>query len=86
MLFTIMRDLEAAGFDNGDSICDKSEIKTVVLPAPVGRETPIRETPENRASTQASKQCSWYGRSIRDAGEKVEAFRGDNIWHNLYAF
>lgn len=75
MLLTIMRDLEAVGFEDGDNIRDKREMKTVVLPAPVGRETPIRDTPECRASMQASRQCSWYGRSSTDAGAKLEALR-----------
>lgn len=41
---------------------DSSEMKTAVLPAPVGKDTPMRDTPDLRASRQASRQDSWYGR------------------------
>jgi hypothetical protein len=58
MLFTTMRDLEARGFEVGGAMRDNREMKTVVFPEPVGRETPIREAPLASASVQASKHCS----------------------------
>lgn len=81
----MMRDFEAAGLDGGGGILDKSEMKTVVLPEPVGRDTPIRETPDIRASTQAFKQVSWYGLRVKDVGSTVEAFLEVDIftWCNV---
>ena len=57
-LFTMMRERTASGFVAGGDIRDRSEMKTVVLPEPVGNETPIRDAPDARASVQASRQCS----------------------------
>jgi hypothetical protein len=59
MLFTIMRDRTASGLQLGEAMRDRRETKTVVFPEPVGSETPIRVTPEARASPQASRQRSW---------------------------
>ena len=62
MVLTMTRERVAPLFGGG--IRDKSETKTVVLPDPVGRETPMREAPERKESMQASRQDSWYGRKI----------------------
>lgn len=37
-------------------------VKMVVFPLPVGEETPIRVTPEERAERQSKIHSSWYGR------------------------
>jgi len=58
MLFTMISDLVARSFVGGVGIRERSEMKTVVLPEPVGRETPIRVEPDAIAVVQASKHCS----------------------------
>ena len=63
MLFTIINTLVALGFSRGGTIFEINETKTVVFPAPVGRETPIRETScLDRSVRHASRHASWYGR------------------------
>lgn len=59
MLLTITNDFVASGWPFLGSSRDRSEIKTAVLPAPVGIDTPIREAPEQCASRHALRQCSW---------------------------
>jgi hypothetical protein len=59
MLLTITNDFVASGWSFLGSSRDRSEIKTAVLPAPVGIDTPIREAPEQCASRHALRQCSW---------------------------
>lgn len=59
MLFTTINERVALGFFAGGMIRERSEMNTVVLPDPVGNETPIREAPELRAAVQASKHDSW---------------------------
>ena len=59
MLLTMTNDLVALGLPFLGSSRDRSEMKTAVLPAPVGIDTPIREAPELCASRHALRQCSW---------------------------
>ena len=48
MLLTMIKEPEARdGF--GEGIWERSVVKTVVLPAPVGRETPMRVMPARSA-------------------------------------
>ena len=68
MLLTIISDLTACLLPVGGRINDNSVTKTVVLPEPVGRETPIRDTPDLRAFVHASRQDNWYGLSFTGAG------------------
>lgn len=42
-------------------------MKIVVLPAPVGRETPMRVVPARSAAWHASRQDCWYGRKTNCA-------------------
>lgn len=51
-------DFVAPGLPFLGSKLERSEMKTAVLPAPVGRDTPIREAPEVCASRHALRQIS----------------------------
>ena len=57
-LLTMTSDFVAPGLPFLGSKLERSEMKTAVLPAPVGRDTPIRETPEVCASRHALRQIS----------------------------
>lgn len=59
MLFTMTNARVASGDREGGDIRDNNEIKTVVFPAPVGKDTPILVEPDLSASMQASRQLSW---------------------------
>jgi len=43
-----------------------SDMNIVVLPEPVGDDTPIRVRPDERASRQDVMAASWYGRSTTE--------------------
>ena len=58
MLLTMTNDLEASGRPFLGSKLESSEMKTAVLPAPVGRDTPMRDVPELCASRHALRQTS----------------------------
>lgn len=58
MLLTMIIDFVASEFVGGGGRRAKREMKTVVLPEPVGKDTPMREEPESRAEIQASRHCS----------------------------
>ena len=53
MLFTIIRARVARLSSPLEGIREIKDTNTVVLPAPVGNDTPIRRTPLPRASKQA---------------------------------
>ncbi len=72
-----MRERVAAGFDSGEAIRERREMKTVVLPEPVGRETPMRETPEDKALAHASRHLSWYGRKTTGCSAELDKLRED---------
>jgi len=74
MLFTMIKErVVASSTRNWWNNRESKVIKTVVLPEPVGRDTPIREEPAFNASRHASMQDSWYGRN--ETGTLVCAFR-----------
>jgi hypothetical protein len=56
MLFTITSERVASGLSGRGDMRESKDAKTTVLPAPVGRETPILLHPCARASRQASMQ------------------------------
>jgi hypothetical protein len=58
MLLTIIIDFVASKFVVGGAKRARREMKTVVFPEPVGRDTPMREEPVSRAEMQASRQSS----------------------------
>jgi hypothetical protein len=58
MLLTMTSDFVAPGLLFLGSKLERSEIKTAVLPAPVGRDTPMREVPAVCASRHALRQIS----------------------------
>jgi hypothetical protein len=64
MLLTITKERVASGLSFGAGILESRDMKTVVLPLPVGSETPIFVAPPARASMHASKHDSWYGRNV----------------------
>lgn len=56
MLLTMTSDFVASGLPFLGSKLERSEMKTAVLPAPVGRDTPMREAPVACASRHALRQ------------------------------
>jgi hypothetical protein len=59
MLLTTTNDLVASGLSFLGPNLERSEMKTAVFPAPVGRDTPMRDAPELCASRHALRQTSW---------------------------
>lgn len=70
MLLTTINERVAATLFAGDAMRDSSETNTVVLPEPVGSETPMRVEPAARASVHDVRQSSWYG--LRTMGAWVD--------------
>ena len=58
MLLTMTSDRVAPGLSFLGSKLERSEMKTAVLPAPVGRDTPTRDTPALCASRHALRHIS----------------------------
>lgn len=58
MLLTMTSDLFASGLSFLGPKLERSEMKTAVLPAPVGSDTPMREAPAACASRHALRQIS----------------------------
>lgn len=58
MLLTIIKERVAFVFVAGGEMRDRREMKTVVLPEPVGSDTPMRVEPSARASVQDVRQSS----------------------------
>ena len=73
MLLTTIKERVAATLFGGGAMRDSSETNTVVLPEPVGSETPMRVEPDARASVHVVRQISWYG--LRTTGAWVDRTR-----------
>lgn len=75
MLLTTTSERRASAFLASSR--ESNDMKTAVLPAPVGRDTPIRRTPASNASKHASRQASWYGRRVNVDDQRT--YRHDDV-------